>query len=842
MASHAIEDVIGLQERHNRDKELMHSRHAQELKDLENNLKTSRDDIIRSYMAKLKAIDTQDLDLYLRTDAAKKDEIRDVEVQYERRRAELQQLHMRDRDEDLMVFAKQVPEIERRLQQIRSSPQPLTAPKGNGMPHPQSCQPQDSSNVDTSPAPRLAQVHPVYADNRHRLMFCVQMKRKLEPSEAVPEKRPRVDGRDFDLPRTLDALIPGPPPLPSSSSPRIVTYDQVRRNAIDHGHWDMIVEHPHGSQKWYVLYCDEHEVHFRPNAIQAAAKHLNSQRYHSLPDRNYESAVKHLGYQVIDCTAERQQSHNADVEQATANGYEPVNRLAQRGIKVKYPFEKEASPQKTVAKKSKKSAPQSTAPAKPQKSTQLGTATRLDYKGSPMKANRPAITHPKPFHLYYGDFEDEDAEGVACITVWPVLVLAWDDQTPGGLLHINPDFTSLQATELLADDTRPSCYVYSEKGDKIVGWAPGYEDGGRNVKKRKFPVMFFDEESSFYWMPVKSLAKFPIDRKHAPKVKGYSESAYNKAREFVADREGFDSWEDRQEAKDAGQLRKWEPGKVAPATWERSPKAGQMADSQDSVDTKLEALKARGGEVSGDDDYADEDGDSVDDSTDEDDSDEGLATQSSDRANGSLGPTNNTPAMSLPTRAASTPVAQTSSLPTKKKLTARRTQPQHRPSVPVVSQVTSSTTTPTNAATNSVPSQNADNDDKKETQQAPHHLYELAELDDGVALWTAQMTKKDECLRVFRTEDGKQLHTDEALRVVIDPNVCESLAWKDVSNTSEFTITQENQGRQLRLVFGQSENSKVPYPMKQARQFLTWLRTERRKLGKDLACTYVKQA
>ncbi|KAI1839494.1 hypothetical protein JX266_014294, partial [Neoarthrinium moseri] len=44
-------------------------------------------------------------------------------------------------------------------------------------------------------------------------------------------------------------------------------------------------------------------------------------------------------------------------------------------------------------------------------------------------------------------------------------------------------------------------------------------------------------------------------------------------REFVADREGFDSWEDRQEAKDAGQLRKWEPGKVAPATWERSPKA-----------------------------------------------------------------------------------------------------------------------------------------------------------------------------------------------------------------------------------------------------------------------------
>ncbi|KAI1839255.1 hypothetical protein JX266_014534, partial [Neoarthrinium moseri] len=52
-----------------------------------------------------------------------------------------------------------------------------------------------------------------------------------------------------------------------------------------------------------------------------------------------------------------------------------------------------------------------------------------------------------------------------------------------------------------------------------------------------------------------------------------------------------------------------------------------MADSQDSVDTELEALEARGGEVSGDDDYADEDGDSIDDSTDEDDSDEGLATQ-----------------------------------------------------------------------------------------------------------------------------------------------------------------------------------------------------------------------
>ncbi len=70
------------------------------------------------------------------------------------------------------------------------------------------------------------------------------------------------------------------------------------------------------------------------------------------------------------------------------------------------------------------------------------------------------------------------------------MILGWDDQKPGGLEH------SLVDTGLLdrRKSNPPRCYVYKDMDSAtnaaIVGWSPGFEDGGPMVRRRKFPVMF----------------------------------------------------------------------------------------------------------------------------------------------------------------------------------------------------------------------------------------------------------------------------------------------------------------------------------------------------------------
>jgi len=79
------------------------------------------------------------------------------------------------------------------------------------------------------------------------------------------------------------------------------------------------------------------------------------------------------------------------------------------------------------------------------------------------------------------------------------MILGWDDQTKGGLQD------NLASTGLLKKEASPpKCYIYgsSAVGDSrrsaIVGWAPGYEDGGPKVNERKFPVMFLYVHSRIF--------------------------------------------------------------------------------------------------------------------------------------------------------------------------------------------------------------------------------------------------------------------------------------------------------------------------------------------------------
>lgn len=148
------------------------------------------------------------------------------------------------------------------------------------------------------------------------------------------------------------------------------------------------------------------------------------------------------------------------------------------------------------------------------------------------------------------------------------MILGWDDQAEGGLE------TNLAGTGLLdkKQSTPPSCYIYKNVDSKthgaIAGWSSGYEDGGRKVKQRKFPVKFLyvlsaslyfrrdetnpsvflmssDRQSNVGWVSAKDLSKFPLYRTDDFAKREFDDAA----RRYIAKREGFSSWEEFETAR-----------------------------------------------------------------------------------------------------------------------------------------------------------------------------------------------------------------------------------------------------------------------------------------------------
>lgn len=65
---------------------------------------------------------------------------------------------------------------------------------------------------------------------------------------------------------------------------------------------------------------------------------------------------------------------------------------------------------------------------------------------------------------------------------------------------------TLKSTGLLANP--PKCYVVDSETREILGWAPGYEDGGQLVAKREFPVMYYDGRNSVGWLRAQNMTVF----------------------------------------------------------------------------------------------------------------------------------------------------------------------------------------------------------------------------------------------------------------------------------------------------------------------------------------------
>lgn len=71
-----------------------------------------------------------------------------------------------------------------------------------------------------------------------------------------------------------------------------------------------IVQFPHGSDNWYILYCKKHDFSFGINPIIGAKNHLGG-KPHGMLHGNREMAVQKLGIRVLNCNAEKASQSNA---------------------------------------------------------------------------------------------------------------------------------------------------------------------------------------------------------------------------------------------------------------------------------------------------------------------------------------------------------------------------------------------------------------------------------------------------------------------------------------------------------------------------------------------------
>ncbi|KAI0811831.1 hypothetical protein GGR55DRAFT_90285 [Xylaria sp. FL0064] len=415
--------------------------------------------------------------------------------------------------------------------------------------------------------------------------------------------------------------LPTPGPIDTSTSnefsaPRTVTFDEVYRNG-QAKHKDTIVEYPQGCNQWYILKCEEHAIRFSRNPIPGAAKHLNG-RLHGYIPKSSAKAIQMLGYQVIDCNAQLADRNNTAVNRAYENGYRPISIINPENKK---PRPKQITTSDSCRKVDATTIHQGEGVPSQTNTLESNPSTPSERACStPQKVSREIITNPKAFHVYYCFWSADRS-------FYPVMILGWDDQRPGGLEH------GLGYTGLLdkKQSNVPSCYIYkdpkSATNAAIAGWSPGFEDGGPRVNQRKFPVMFFDEDSNVSWVSAKSLSRFPL---YEPAPSKKEDHPFNAARRWIAKKEGFASWEEFEKAR-----QKNAPGtKAKPSSLElrsgsiTTPLVSPITDSNNPFDDsetdtstqssasniteeELQAMQDTAGEIAGDSDYTGSDVDST---------------------------------------------------------------------------------------------------------------------------------------------------------------------------------------------------------------------------------------
>ncbi|KAJ0162318.1 hypothetical protein CTA2_4760 [Colletotrichum tanaceti] len=335
-----------------------------------------------------------------------------------------------------------------------------------------------------------------------------------------------VSARDADFKRTrLDT--------PQPIAPRTITFQEVYQ--------DGKAEFKHNIVKYddvfYILRCDEHGVHFKQNALAAAAKHLHGAS-HGHQKKEHKLAVETIGFHVVDCTEELAALNNACVRQAFENGYKPLNQL--HGPKSGGKRHSISMPAVVDAAVDRVSSVSQSPFQAPVQAAALENVTEQDEtehghqqdikQDNKQEDSMPTkdMLNPKAGELYHARWPRSSK-------VYIVMVLGWTD------LRMCGWEAKLSETQLYDKKIRPSCYTYNDDG--IAGWASGFGDDEPRVLERDVPVLWFESKGKtrLGWLGVKWLLKpMVLDDPSRPTD---PDNPSNQARKTYAEIRGYDSFE-----------------------------------------------------------------------------------------------------------------------------------------------------------------------------------------------------------------------------------------------------------------------------------------------------------
>jgi len=323
----------------------------------------------------------------------------------------------------------------------------------------------------------------------------LQEKRRTFPSQAGrcvakwQQRTRNIEDRPEPEQRTAKRRAAG-----QRKQPRSVDFEHLFQG----GHAEYKHKIVEEDGQWFILRCDEHDLHFGDRPVVAAVCHLRSNAHGGLP-QDASSALRTLGIRVLRCDAAKAAENNRVFSAAVSGGYqirkgkpaEDAERLLPPELRTGY-------------------GPSGPPHGDPSPAPPVRQETR-PFEG---------ITDPVPGELYLGYWSGTSAGWYA------VVVLPHDDLKSVGISG------SLSDTQLITGHI-PACYRYDKKTRIIAGWAKGYQDGGPSVLKRKFPVMYFDDQTipaegtlpassgSLAWLLAKHLQPFSKQGPRGETVRGY---------------------------------------------------------------------------------------------------------------------------------------------------------------------------------------------------------------------------------------------------------------------------------------------------------------------------------
>ncbi|KAK7747416.1 hypothetical protein SLS53_001671 [Cytospora paraplurivora] len=249
-----------------------------------------------------------------------------------------------------------------------------------------------------------------------------------------------------------------------------------------------IFEYKAGSGNWYIVKCDEHDVHFKyGNPVHGAAKHVSSPQ-HGNRDKTHDLAIKLCGYLIPDCNAELAELNNREFRRALEeDGYAVHNRNLLTKAKTK-----PTSDERPKQPKSKKEGGEI--------HVNGDTASKRPKKQGLKVPKTGTVIQPKECHFYQGLWSS--TKKYYCLIVLPI--------RPDGSLSEVGLRDKFQEVGLI--DNAPKCYRVDRVSLQIKGWQAAYEDGGPKFTKREYPVMYFDKASpSLGWLQGQKLIPLDLD-------------------------------------------------------------------------------------------------------------------------------------------------------------------------------------------------------------------------------------------------------------------------------------------------------------------------------------------